>query len=160
MNQCLIRGPNSSLYFFFKCLKILAFNLIFNTVSISAYCICSICHHVLFKGNYYKMRHAQALQITEEVALWADSSPNCVSLMIPSHCHLQSICVPIITIVTERSFRQKGETVLRFSFTGEPTNQDTVHEESRGPVHGLSTADTHKSNIAQVDAGEFSLYGN
>lgn len=29
------------------------------------------------------MRHAQALQITEEVALRADSSANCVSLMIP-----------------------------------------------------------------------------
>lgn len=87
------------------------------------------------------MRHAQALQITEEVALWADSSPNYVSLMIPSHCHLQSICMPSITIVTERSFRQKGETAPRFSFTGE----DTGHEESRGPVRGLSTADTMRA---------------
>lgn len=104
------------------------------------------------------MRHAQALQITEEVALRADSSLNCVSLTIPSHCHLQSICVPSIAMVTERSFRQKGEPVLTFSFTGEPTNQDTEHQESRGPVHGLSTADTDESRIAGVDAEEFSLY--
>lgn len=52
--------------------------------SASTYCICSIWCHVLFKCIYYKMGHAQALQITKEVALRADFSMNCINLMISS----------------------------------------------------------------------------
>lgn len=103
------------LLYFFQCLEILTFNLILNSLRGLGELSFSILHLIymlscLFKGNYYKMGHAQALQITEEAALWEDSSLNIVYLMISSHCHLQSICVPSITIVTERSFRQKWET--------------------------------------------------
>lgn len=91
MRKSLIYGLNSLWYFFSNVLKYsLTYNLRLNTVSwaqwisVLTYCIHSIYCHVLFKCIYYKMGHAQALQITKEFALWAYFSMNCINLMISS----------------------------------------------------------------------------
>ena len=49
--------------------------------------IASILYIVMYYLNAYKVGHAQALQITKEVALWADFSINCIAhapLLLPT----------------------------------------------------------------------------
>lgn len=75
---------------------------------------------------------------------------NCILLMISSHFHLQSICVPSITIVTERLFRQKWETdstELATSLVSPPIKTQNVRE-AGSPVHSVSDVYTDDSSYS------------
>lgn len=152
MSKCCIYGPNpsSALHFFSNVLK---YSLLISDLiqspwarwsSVSAYYICSICCHVLFKENYYRVGCAQNCDY------WGGCPPgrffflNCILLMISSHFHLQSICVPSITIVTERSFRQTRETDSTepaASLPSPPIKTKTVRE-AGSPGRSLSSVCT------------------
>lgn len=100
--------------------------------SVSAYCICSVCCHVLFKGNHYKVMYAQALPLPRKLPSRRMLLPE----LLPSHDLLPLSFTEHLCTKHHHSNRKIVQTKMgdrqhwACSFTGEPTSQDTDCEGS------------------------------